>query len=128
MRQGLALPREAPEPRGSEAEPSKSSYFVLQRRIQAQQPGQPGTTLPKGSVNYTWVPAQVKGAGVHGTGGTYFRSDLLGQHEEKAARLEAIRQGSPRRLEGLSRSCLVKRCTGEFGEGAVYPLRYLHHT
>lgn len=26
--------------------------------------------------------------------GTYFRFDLLGQHEEKAARLEAVRQGA----------------------------------
>lgn len=38
--------------------------------------------------------------------GTYFHSGLLGRHEEKAARLEAVRKGSTSRLEGLCRRCL----------------------
>lgn len=59
--------------------------------------------MPQGSAGYTGGSlAQVKGAWVHRTGGTYFHSDFLGQHEEKAARLEAVRQGGLRRLEGPS--------------------------
>lgn len=44
--------------------------------------------------------------------GTYFRFDLLGQHEEKAARLEAVRQG-PKQAGGP----FQKLHGGEFGAG-----------
>lgn len=52
----MALPREVSELKGSEVEPNKSSCFVLQRRKQAQLPGELGPTCPRAVLATLGVP------------------------------------------------------------------------
>lgn len=97
-RQELAQPRKAePTPTGSDSAPDKETEACSLAPQVCEDGGQ-----VEGQSGGLW--AQVKGT----QRATYFHFDLLGQHEEKAARLEAVRQGGLSRLEGLFRRCSVR--------------------
>lgn len=103
--QELAQPRKVlrPHPTGPDKETEAGSLAPEVSGLAGRGEGWAGGPL-----------ARVKGTQEPGTGEYLLRFDLLGQHEEKAAELEAVRQGGPSRLGGLLRSCSVRRRGGEF--------------
>ena len=115
-RHNLAQPRDAlRHPRAAlpgriKAQRQQSQLLcVADKESKAWQPGQAGPCTGAGMPRTLWARgslAEVKGTPGTGQVGTYFPSGLLGWHEEKAARLEAVR--AAQRLEGLCRRCLER--------------------